>query len=38
MVEVTAAEYLRERRVRICFNNGEAGTVDLSDALWGPNV
>ena len=35
MLEVTAAEYLGEHRVRIAFNNGEQGEVDLSDALWG---
>jgi hypothetical protein len=36
MLEVTAAEYVDGHRVRISFNNGEAGTVDLTDALWGP--
>ena len=36
MLEVTAAEYVEGHRIRICFNNGEEGTVDLSDALWGP--
>lgn len=36
MLEVTAAEYLDGHRVRVRFSNGEAGTVDLADALWGP--
>jgi hypothetical protein len=36
MLEVTAAESLGGHRVRICFSNGEEGTVDLTDALWGP--
>jgi len=36
MLEVTAAEYVGGLRLRVCFNNGEAGTVDLADALWGP--
>jgi hypothetical protein len=36
MLEVTAAEYLDEYRIRIAFSNGKQGTVDLSDALWGP--
>ena len=36
MLEVTAAEGIGGHRVRICFSNGEEGTVDLADALWGP--
>lgn len=36
MLEVTAAEWLGGHRVRIGFSNGEEGTADLSDALWGP--
>ena len=35
MLEVTTAEYLGGHRIRIAFNNGEEGTVDLADALWG---
>jgi hypothetical protein len=35
MLEVTAAEYLDGYRVRVTFNNGEAGIVDLAGALWG---
>ena len=36
MLEVTAAECLGGHRLRIGFSNGDAGTVDLTDALWGP--
>jgi hypothetical protein len=36
MLEVTCAEYTGGYRIRIEFNNGEAGIVDLSDSLWGP--
>jgi len=36
MLEVTTAEYLGGHRLRLRFSNGEEGTVDLSDALWGP--
>ena len=36
MLEVTRAEYAGGHRLRLCFNNGDEGTVDLSDALWGP--
>ena len=36
MLEVTAAEWLGGHRVRLCFSNGEEGTVELTDALWGP--
>jgi len=36
MLEVTCAEYVDGYRVRLEFNNGEAGVVDLSDSLWGP--
>jgi hypothetical protein len=35
-LEVTEAKYLDGHRLRIAFNNGEEGTVDLVDALWGP--
>ena len=35
MLEVTTAKYLGEHRVRIAFNNGEEGIVDLAGALWG---
>lgn len=36
MLEVTTAEYLDGFRIRLAFSNGEQGTVDLTDALWGP--
>lgn len=36
MLEVTRAEYAGGHRLRLWFNNGDEGTVDLSDALWGP--
>ena len=36
MLEVTSAEYLDRYRIRITFSNGKQGTVDLTDALWGP--
>ena len=36
MLEVTSAEYIEGYRIRVRFNNGEGGVVDLKDALWGP--
>jgi hypothetical protein len=36
MLEVKTADYVDGFRIRIQFNNGEQGVVDLSDALWGP--
>jgi hypothetical protein len=36
MLEVVRAEYVADYKVRICFNTGEEGIVDLSEALWGP--
>lgn len=36
MLEVTTAEYLGGHSLRLWFNNGDEGTVDLRDALWGP--
>ena len=36
MLEVVNAEYVADHKVRIRFNNGEEGIVDLSEALWGP--
>ena len=36
MLEVTRAEYRDGYRIWVEFNNGEAGVVDLADALWGP--
>jgi hypothetical protein len=36
MLEVTTAEHIGGHRLRLRFSNGDEGTVDLSDALWGP--
>jgi hypothetical protein len=36
MLELTTAEYLSGHRLRVWFSNGEEGTVDLTDVLWGP--
>ena len=36
MLEVTGAEYIEGYKIRVRFNNGDAGVVDLSDSLWGP--
>ena len=35
MLEVTTAQYLDGYRIRVGFNNGKEGIVDLADALWG---
>jgi hypothetical protein len=36
MLEVISAEYVGGHRLRLCFNNGDEGTIDLTDSLWGP--
>ncbi len=36
MLEVTSAEYVEGYRIRVSFNTGQTGVVDLNDALWGP--
>jgi len=36
MLEVTSAEYIEGYKIRVRFNTGQAGVVDLEDALWGP--
>lgn len=36
MLEVASAQYLEGYRVRVRFNDGREGDVDLGDALWGP--
>jgi hypothetical protein len=36
MLEVTSARYAGGYKVELVFNNGNAGVVDLTDALWGP--
>ncbi len=36
MLEITAAQYLDGYRIKVQFNDGAEGVVDLADALWGP--
>lgn len=36
MLEVTSAEYVEGYKIRIHFNDGKTGVVDLDGALWGP--
>jgi hypothetical protein len=36
MLEVTSAEHVEGYKIRLRFNNGEGGIVDLNDCLWGP--
>ena len=36
MLEVTHAHHVDGYKVRLVFNNGETGIVDLDAALWGP--
>jgi hypothetical protein len=36
MLELTSAEYAADYKIRLCFNNGESGIVDLKESLWGP--
>ena len=36
MLAVTSAEHVEGHKIRVSFNSGEAGIVDLKDALWGP--
>ena len=36
MLEVAAAQYLDGYRIKLRFNDGAEGVVDLADALWGP--
>jgi len=36
MLEIKKAEYIEEFKVRVFFDNGESGVVDLAEALWGP--
>jgi len=36
MLEVVRAEYIADYKVRVRFNTGEEGVVDLRGALWGP--
>ncbi|MBF0407919.1 MAG: DUF2442 domain-containing protein [Candidatus Riflebacteria bacterium] len=36
MLELKKAAYVDEYRIRVQFNNGKTGIVDLNDSLWGP--
>jgi Protein of unknown function (DUF2442) len=36
MLELVQAEYLDGYRLKLSFNSGESGVVDLTDSLWGP--
>ena len=36
MLEVTNARHQEGFKIWVEFNDGTSGTVDLSDALWGP--
>ena len=36
LLEVTEAEYVEGHKIRVSFNTGETGVVDLESALWGP--
>ncbi|RJP31687.1 MAG: DUF2442 domain-containing protein [Candidatus Omnitrophota bacterium] len=36
MLEIKSAMYVEAYKIRLLFNNGEEGVVDLQDSLWGP--
>ena len=36
MLRVISAEYVDGYRIRVGFDTGETGIVDLADVLWGP--
>lgn len=36
MLEVISAQYVEGHKIRVSFNTGQSGIVDLKDALWGP--
>ena len=36
MLEVIDAQHEGGYRIRVVFNDGESGVVDLADDLWGP--
>ena len=36
MLEVSSAQYIEGHKIRVSFNTGQSGIVDLKDALWGP--
>ena len=35
MIEVVSAEYIKEYKIKVDFNNGQTGIVDLKKNLWG---
>jgi hypothetical protein len=36
VLELAGAEYIQKYQIRVSFNDGHSGIVDLEDALWGP--
>jgi hypothetical protein len=38
MLEIVRADYVADYRVRVRFNAGEEGIVDLREALWGAGL
>ena len=36
MLEITTAQYVGGYRIRVRFDTGREGIVDLTDVLWGP--
>ncbi len=36
MLEVICADYVDGYKIRLSFNNGESGVINLKDSLWGP--
>ncbi len=35
MIEVTNAQYYKDYKIRLEFNDGNSGIADLADDLWG---
>ncbi len=36
MIEIIKAEYIAEYKLKLEFNNGNSGFIDLKDHIWGP--
>lgn len=36
MLHLEKAEYLHDYKIRVQFNDGSSGVVDLEGSLWGP--
>lgn len=36
MVEIIEAEYVIDYILKLKFNNGSSGTIDLEEHIWGP--